>query len=232
MLATKRLVCVAPEVDLRECTLHLPPQKANKAEPTLALNPKGDITRNPKQGYQWPQKRACVSAKNFKKNKKNKQKNPTLFEKPFFCRTHSHVLFWGHWYPCFGILVVSPLGFKTKAHCGSKCNIHSLRFTSGATHCQPLEIQHCAILTRFISCLRILLCCTSDPRTRSHRIMSSTRYKFGQGPWSKTTHLLCVDLFSAFNLRALLTNFSFTSRIKDVFMFARRRLGTLYNDAV
>ena len=21
----------------------------------------------------------------------------------FFCRTHSHVLFWGHWYPCFGI---------------------------------------------------------------------------------------------------------------------------------
>ena len=28
---------------------------ANKAEPTLALNPRGDITRNPKQGYQWPQ---------------------------------------------------------------------------------------------------------------------------------------------------------------------------------
>ena len=28
--------------------------KANKAEPTLALKPKGDITRNPKQGYQCP----------------------------------------------------------------------------------------------------------------------------------------------------------------------------------
>ena len=35
-------------------------QKANKAEPTLALKPRGDITRNPKQGYQWPQKRTCV----------------------------------------------------------------------------------------------------------------------------------------------------------------------------
>ena len=51
----------APEVDLGECTLHLPLQKANKAEPTLALSPRGDITRNPKQGYQWPQKLTCVS---------------------------------------------------------------------------------------------------------------------------------------------------------------------------
>ena len=25
--------------------------------------------------------------------------------KVFFCLTHSHVLFWGHWYPCFGFLV-------------------------------------------------------------------------------------------------------------------------------
>ena len=63
--AAKRLANVAPEVDLGECTLHLSPQKVNKAEPTLALNPRGDVTRNPKQ---WPQKRTCVSAKNFKKN--------------------------------------------------------------------------------------------------------------------------------------------------------------------
>ena len=65
MLAAKRLAHVAPEVDLGECTLHLPLQKANKAEPTLALKPRGDVTRNPKQGYQWPHKRTCVSAKNF-----------------------------------------------------------------------------------------------------------------------------------------------------------------------
>ena len=31
-----------------------------------------------------------------------------------FCPTHSHVLFWGHWYPCFGFLVTSPLGFKAR----------------------------------------------------------------------------------------------------------------------
>ena len=60
MLAAKRSACVAPEVDLWECTLHSSPQKANKAEPTLALKPRGDVTRNPKQGYQWPPKRTCV----------------------------------------------------------------------------------------------------------------------------------------------------------------------------
>ena len=37
VLAAKRSADVAPEVDLRECTLHSPPQKANKAE--MALNP-------------------------------------------------------------------------------------------------------------------------------------------------------------------------------------------------
>ena len=25
--------------------------------------------------------------------------------------------FWGHWYPCFGFLVTSPLGFKAKVGC-------------------------------------------------------------------------------------------------------------------
>ena len=50
MLATKRSASVAPEVDLDECTL--PPQKVNKEELTLALKPRGEFTRNPKQGYQ------------------------------------------------------------------------------------------------------------------------------------------------------------------------------------
>ena len=59
----QELACVAPEVDLRECTLHLPLQKANKAEPTLALKPRGE-----KQGYQWPQKRTCVRQQLFLKN--------------------------------------------------------------------------------------------------------------------------------------------------------------------
>ena len=55
--AAKRLAHVAPDVDLRECTFHLPPQKVNTAEP------RGDIARNPKQGYQWSQKGTCVLQK-------------------------------------------------------------------------------------------------------------------------------------------------------------------------
>ena len=62
MLAIKRSAGVAPEVDLRECTLHSPLQKqANKAEHTLALKPR-DATRNPKQVYQWPQNRTVFTA--------------------------------------------------------------------------------------------------------------------------------------------------------------------------
>ena len=61
-------------MDLRECTLHsLLQKKLNKAELTLSLKPKVDVTRNPKQGYQWPQKgHTCVRPKTLKKTlKKN-----------------------------------------------------------------------------------------------------------------------------------------------------------------
>ena len=45
-------------------------------QPALALKPRGDVTRNPKQGYQWPQNRTCVCVcqKYFKKKKKKKKK--------------------------------------------------------------------------------------------------------------------------------------------------------------
>ena len=60
---------VTPEVTVREHISHMPQQSLNKAEPTLALKPRGDITRSPKQGYQWPQKWTCVQQKIFlKKN--------------------------------------------------------------------------------------------------------------------------------------------------------------------
>ena len=39
----------------------------NKTEPTLALKPRGDITRSPKQGYQWPNKKDSCPPKIFKK---------------------------------------------------------------------------------------------------------------------------------------------------------------------
>ena len=61
---------VAPEVNLRERILHTPLPSANKAAPTLALKPRGDVTRSPKQGYQWPHKWTCVQQKFFFKKKK------------------------------------------------------------------------------------------------------------------------------------------------------------------
>ena len=45
MLVVSTLANVAPEVDLGEGTLYSPSQKkANKAEPTLALKSRGDVT--------------------------------------------------------------------------------------------------------------------------------------------------------------------------------------------
>ena len=56
---------VAPEVNLREHITGTPLPSTNKAEPTLALKPRGDVTRSPKQGYQWPHKWTCVQQKKF-----------------------------------------------------------------------------------------------------------------------------------------------------------------------
>ena len=49
-------------------------------QPALALKTRGDITRNPKQGYQWPQNRTCVCVrqKYFKKKKKKKKKKKII----------------------------------------------------------------------------------------------------------------------------------------------------------
>ena len=59
--------------------------------------------------------------------------------------------FWGHWYPCFGFLVTSLLGFKARVSsalfaffCVGKCNEDSLRSTSGATHANLLEASSAA----------------------------------------------------------------------------------------
>ena len=59
---------IALEVNLRERISRMPLQSSNKAEPTLALKPRGDITRSLKQGYHWPQKWTCVQKKSLKKN--------------------------------------------------------------------------------------------------------------------------------------------------------------------
>ena len=65
---------VAPEVDLRKCTLHLPVVMRIKQNPLWLLKPRGDVTRNPKQGYQWPQNRTCECVRQKKTLKKKRKK--------------------------------------------------------------------------------------------------------------------------------------------------------------
>ena len=54
ILAAKRSAGVTPEVNFIDLVTPTPPPSINKA--ALALKPRGDITRSPKQGYQWPHK--------------------------------------------------------------------------------------------------------------------------------------------------------------------------------
>ena len=51
----------------------------------------------------------------------------------------------------------SQSGFCPYLHCRGKCNVHSPGFTSGATHCQPIDRWYCGALTGFISFPRLLL---------------------------------------------------------------------------
>ena len=52
----------------------------------------------------------------------------------------------GHWYPCFGFLVMSLLGFTARVgsalftFCRGKCNVHYLRSTSSATLADLLAV--------------------------------------------------------------------------------------------
>ena len=58
------------EVNLREYVTRMPLPRANKAA-HFGFETRGDITRSPKQGYQWPHKKdLCPPKKIFlKKNK-------------------------------------------------------------------------------------------------------------------------------------------------------------------
>ena len=67
MLAVKRLAGVALEVNLRNSAQ----ARKHASESTLALKPRADVTRSPKQGYQWPHKKDMCPPKIFKKKKKN-----------------------------------------------------------------------------------------------------------------------------------------------------------------
>ena len=64
MLATKRPAGVTPEVNLREHVILCFHQVQIRLL-TLALKPRADITRSPKQGYQWPHKKTYVLQNTF-----------------------------------------------------------------------------------------------------------------------------------------------------------------------
>ena len=66
MLAIYTSRGVTPESNLRECISRMPLQSSNEADPTLALKPRGDVTRSPKQGYH-------VSNKNYKKQQQQQK---------------------------------------------------------------------------------------------------------------------------------------------------------------
>ena len=63
MLAAKRLVGVAPEVNLREHVAHIPLSNMNKASRS-GLKPR-DVTRSTKRWYQWPHKKDLCPPKSF-----------------------------------------------------------------------------------------------------------------------------------------------------------------------
>ena len=56
MLAVKRSAGVPPEMNLKERTPHTPPPSSNKAV-NSDFESHLDVTRSPKQGYQWPIKK-------------------------------------------------------------------------------------------------------------------------------------------------------------------------------
>ena len=104
----------------------------------------------------------------------NHTKNFLGFFKVFLLDTFTCPIL-GPLVPLFWISGDVSSGFQSQSyqHCRGKCNVHFLRSTSGATHCQPLDRQHCWALTGFISCPRILLCGTSESQPRNQQIMSA-----------------------------------------------------------
>ena len=76
-------------------------KNVKKAEPTRPLKPRGDVTRNPKQGYQWPPKKDVCSTNFF--FTKNTARNLNAFLKEFFDEHERHLEIINYNVPnCFG----------------------------------------------------------------------------------------------------------------------------------
>ena len=83
MPATKRSACVAPEVDLGECTLHLPQQKKLiRQNPRCLWNPEETSPEIQNRGTSGPQK-GFVPVKNFTKNYMRTEEQSSIFPYSF-----------------------------------------------------------------------------------------------------------------------------------------------------
>ena len=89
----------------------------------------------------------CISYWPLGRSARKGHFNNRKYYELFFLIFGGHDVFlWGHWYPCFGLQVMSPLGFKAKWAAlftfGRGVHVtHSLRFTSGATPANLLAAQ-------------------------------------------------------------------------------------------
>ena len=72
MLASKRLVGAIPKVNLGVHVTHICLHQPQIRFPPLALKRWGDVTRSPKQGYQWPHKKDLYPPNIKKKDIKTK----------------------------------------------------------------------------------------------------------------------------------------------------------------
>ena len=87
----------------------------------------------------------------------------------------------GHWYPCFGFLVTSPLGFKARvgsalfAFCGGECNVHSPRSTSGAT-CADLLVAGAQPVTSPHACAEVGLGSDSNGQSPGQKTNAPATY--------------------------------------------------------
>ena len=72
---------IVPNFELyREKRRYIKKEKARK-ESSLALKPRTDVTRSPKQGYQWPYVKDFMSSKNFKKRRRKIKRSVSLVRK-------------------------------------------------------------------------------------------------------------------------------------------------------
>ena len=100
---------------------------------------------------------------------------------------------WGHWYPCFGLLVMSTLGFKARVsglHALSPVHNRFLRFTSVATPADLLVASMAVEPFYPFTCIQAWsgVCCCFTALTRQtlltelHRLFWKGLYS--EWPWN------------------------------------------------